>query len=205
MNKTVICGIPMKEKLDTCTYASDDKSIPTSSRAVSYPINSFLEKTMKRDDVIRFVLLVKKDSYGHHAKNLELFKNEFEKVNESIGASVDYVVVHTEFLEKKTVHEQLVGNLVDEIETGAHILVDMTYGPKDLPIVVFTVLNFAERFLNCQIDNIIYGKAEFVDGKAVNTEICDMSPLYYLGSITNTIHCVEPEKAKMMLKSLLSV
>ena len=49
------------------------------------------------------------------------------------------------------------GSIVDELEIGARVLVDTTYGPKDLPIVIFTALNFAEKFLECQIDNIIYG------------------------------------------------
>lgn len=205
MNKTIICGIPMKEKIDSSVYVSDDKSIPTSSHAVSYPINSVIARTLKADDAIKFILLVKKDRFGHYAKNLEVFKKEFEAANKCVGAKFEYIVIDTEFSEKKAVHEQLMVSLVDQLDIGSHILVDMTYGPKDLPIVVFTALNFAEKFLDCQIDNIIYGKADFVDGKAVNTEICDMSPLYYLGSVTNTINSVEAEKAKAMLKLLLSV
>lgn len=42
------------------------------------------------------------------------------------------------------------GNIVDELEIGAHVLVDATYGPKDLPIVIFTTHNFAEKFLECR-------------------------------------------------------
>lgn len=205
MKKTIICGIPMKEKIDSSIYISDDKSIPTSSTAVCYPINSFLEKTLQHDDEVKFILLVKKDRFGHYMKNLEGFKKEFEAANSGIGAKFEYIVLDTVFSENKTVHEQLMVNLVDNLDIGSHILVDMTYGPKDLPIVVFTALNFAEKFLESQIDNIIYGKADFIDGKAVNTEICDMSPLYYLGSVTNTIHCAEPKKAKAMLKKLLTI
>ena len=55
------------------------------------------------------------------------------------------------------------------------------------------------------MDNIVYGQASFVNGKAVDTKICDMIPLYCLGSITNTIRCDEPEKAKSMLKALLAL
>ena len=36
--------------------------------------------------------------------------------------------------------------IVDEIEDNSHILCDITYGPKDLPIVLFSVLNFAEKY-----------------------------------------------------------
>lgn len=205
MKKIIICGIPMKENVEPSVYSSEDKSIPVSSRAVRFPINAFLEETMKNDDSIKFLLLAKKDSYGHYKENLDYFKKEFDAINSSINAAAEYVVIDTEFSEEKTVHEYLMGRVVDELEIGAHILVDTTYGPKDLPIVIFTALNFAEKFLECQIDNIIYGKAEFVNGKAINTKMCDMAPLYYLGSVTNTIHCVKPEKAKEMLKSLLSL
>ena len=100
---------------------------------------------------------------------------------------------------------QLMGKIVDEIDNGSHIIVDITYGPKDLPIIIFTALGFAEKFLECEVDAIIYGQASFVDGHVVNTKICDMSPLYYLSSVTNTIKCDEPEKARKALKSLLSL
>lgn len=195
----------MKKDMQPSGYSSNDKSIPTSSKEVYYPINAFLEKTLQEDEAIQCILLVKKDSYGNYIKNLELFRSELVAINKGIGAQIEYVVVDTEFSEKRVVHEQLMGKLVEALDIGSHILVDMTYGPKDLPIVVFTALNFAEKFLECQIDNILYGKADFVDGKAINTEICDMSPLYYLSSVTNTIHCADPAKAKVMLKSLLSL
>ena len=97
------------------------------------------------------------------------------------------------------------GRLIEEIETGAHILVDITYGPKDLPIVIFSALNFAEKFLKCEIDNIVYGQAAFEGDKVVGSVICDMIPLYCLSSVTNTIKCEDPLKARQMLKSLLSI
>ncbi|WP_446787120.1 TM1812 family CRISPR-associated protein [Macellibacteroides fermentans] len=205
MKKIVICGIPMKENVDQVIYSSEDKSIPAANRPVRYPINAFLEETLKPSDEVKVVLLVKKDEYGHHEKNIGFFKAELDQANSKIGAEVNYSIIDTDFSQNKSVHENLMGNLVDEFNIGAHVIVDSTYGPKDLPIVIFTALNFAEKFLDCKIDNIIYGQASFVNGHAVDTKLCDMIPLYYLGSITNTIHCVEPEKAKSMLKTLLSI
>ena len=107
MNKIIICGIPMKDRVDPSIYVSDDKSIPASSRPVRFPINAFLEETMKNDDSIKFLLLVKKDGYGNYKKNLDCFKEEFEAVNAEIGATADYVVIDTEFSEEKSVHEKL--------------------------------------------------------------------------------------------------
>ena len=205
MKKTIICGIPMKKVVDQVVYRSDDKSIPSADRAVRYPVNAFLEETLKPSDELKIILLVKQDPHGSHEHNIGLFKEELANANASIGAKVSYTVIDTDFSQSKSVHEHLMGRLVDEFDIGAHVIVDTTYGPKDLPIVIFTSLNFAEKFLKCEIDNIIYGQASFVDGHAVDTKLCDMIPLYYLGSITNTIHCIEPEKAKSMLKALLSI
>ena len=95
--------------------------------------------------------------------------------------------------------------LIDEIDIESQIMADITYGPKDLPIVIFSTLSFAEKFLKCKIDNIVYGQADFIDDKVVGSIICDMTPLYCLSSVTNTIKCDDPQKARQMLKSLLSL
>lgn len=205
MKKTIICNIPMKETVDLVHYTSDDKSLPVADKKVRYPICAFFEKTMTAEDELKVILLVKKDKYGHYNTNAEFFQDELAAANAHIGAAMEYTVIDTAFEEARSVHEQLMGKIVDELSVGSHILVDTTYGPKDLPIVIFAALNFAEKFLKCTVDHILYGQASFVDGRAVDTKICDMVPLYCLGSITNTIHCSEPEKAKSMLKALLAL
>jgi len=204
MKKVVICNIPMKENVDKVLYTSDDKSLPVADWQVRYPINAFLQKTLKPDDELKVILLVKKDKYAHYQKNTEVFLDEIKEAN-TVGAVISHIVIDTDFVQSQAVHEQLMGKIVDEIETGSHILIDTTFGPKDLPIVVFAALNFAEKFLDCTVDNIVYGQASFVNGKAVDTKICDMIPLYCLSSISNTIHCNNSENARTMLKNLLSL
>ena len=203
MKKVVICNIPMKEKVDKVQYISNDKSLPVADKKVRYPICAFLQKTLKSDDELKVLLLVKKDKYAHYKKNTEDFLDELRESN-TAGAAINHIVIDTDFVQSQAVHEQLMGKIVDELDTGAHILVDTTFGPKDLPIVIFAALNFAEKFLACSVDNIIYGQASFVNGQAVDTKICDMIPLYCLSSISNTIHCSSPDNARTMLKNLLS-
>lgn len=205
MKKILICNIPMKANTDYTVYSSSDNSLPVSERAFIYPSNSFLEKTLKGDDEIKALLLVKKDAGGFYKKNAADYMKELLEVNEKIGAKIEFKPVETDFVEEQSVHEHLMGRIVDEIEDGSHIICDITYGPKDLPIVLFTALNFAEKFLGCEIDNILYGQATFVDGKPTNTQLCDMVPLYYLNSVTETIHCNDSDKARQMLKTLLSL
>ena len=205
MRKTVICNITMKEKTDKCKYRTTDLSLPVSAREVVYPVSAFLEKTLTQDDEIKAVMLVKKDPNGNYQKNAAEFVEEILAINESIGAKIDFKTVETSFSEEQTVHEELLGKIVDEIDDKTHIIADITYGPKDLPIVLFSAMNFAEKFLECEIENIIYGQAVFKDGKPTDTKICDMVPLYYLNSVTNTIRSEDSTRARQMLKSLLSL
>ena len=204
MKKTIICNIPMKEHVDLTVYSSDDRSLPAADRKVRYPVNAFLSETLSPEDELKVILLVKKDGNKFYEQNTQYFKQELEEANEGIGASIEYTVIDTEFKETKAVHEELLCSIVDALEENAHIIADVTYGPKDLVVVLFTALNFAEKFLNCSIDNIVYGQAGFADGKAVDTKICDMIPLFCLESLINTIHCDDPEKARKILRTLLT-
>ena len=205
MKKIVICNIPMRENVAKTVYSSVDDSLPVSEKPYRYPINSFLSQTVDAGDDLKVILLIKKDGNDFHEKNTEDYKKEIEEICVNSGASAEFVPIDTAFSQDKENHEQLMGRLIDEIVTGSHVLVDITYGPKDLPIVIFSALNFAEKFLKCEIDNIVYGQAAFEGDKVVGSVICDMIPLYCLSSVTNTIKCDDPQKARQMLKSLLSI
>lgn len=205
MKKTVICNIPMKSRIDKSVYISEDDSIPASDLRVAFPVNAFIDAVITEAAELKVILLAKEDEYSATAKNIELFMAELAEVTADKDVSVTYTVINTAFSEEKTVHEQLMGNLIDEIEAGSHLIVDITYGPKDLPIIEFTALSFAEKHLKCEIDNILYGQSSFSNGAAVNTRLCDMAPLFYLGSVADTVHADSPDKARRMLKSLLSV
>lgn len=205
MKKIIICNIPMREYVANTVYISDDESLPVSANPYRYPINSLLSQTVTGDDELKIILLIKKDENTFYEKNASDYKHEIDEICKMAGAKAEYITVDTAFSQKKENHEQLMKKLIDEIDTGSHIMVDITYGPKDLPIVIFTMLNFAEKFLRCEIDNIVYGQATFKDNKVVGSIICDMIPLYCLSSVTNAIKCDEPEKARKMLKSLLEL
>ena len=205
MKKIIVCNITMKEEPDRCAYKTQDLSLPVSEREVIYPINAFLEKTLVRGEEIKVVMLVKKDKCGNYRKNTALFVEELMDVNETVGAKIEFKTVESNFDENQSIHEELLGMIVDELEDGSRILADITYGPKDVPIILFSALGFAEKFLGCEIENIIYGQATFVGGKPTDTKICDMVPLYYLNSVINAIHSEDGTRARQMLKSLLSI
>lgn len=204
MKRIILCNIPMKKDVATTVYESNDVAIPVSNKAFMYPINAFLAETLRKEDKIKAILLVKRDEDDYYINNAEVFKKEMSEICGAVGITPDFSVIETSFDESKTTHTQLMDKLIDSIDDDAHIFADITYGPKDLPIVVFSTLLFAENYLRCSVDNIIYGQAFFCNNKVVKSIICDMSPLYCLSSISNTINCNDPDKARIMIKTLLS-
>ena len=70
VKKILFCNIPMKANAEKCVYVSDDLSLPVSNTPVKYPVNAFFEKTLKTDDEVKAVLLVKKDEFGNYKKNV---------------------------------------------------------------------------------------------------------------------------------------
>ena len=205
MRKIVFFNMPITIDVEKIVYKSEDDSIPTTERAVTYPIIAFLEKTLVPEDDVKVVLLIKEDELGNYKKYLAGCREELDEVAQLTGAKLEIKSINTEYAEKKSIHDGLLLDIVNELEPQAHIIADITYGPKDLPIVVFAGLNFAEKFYECEIDNIIYGQVTFVDHQPTNGKICDMASLYYLTSVVNAIPGADPEKAKQILQVLLSM
>ena len=212
MIKTFLVSIPMKQNMEKTVYACDDASLPVSKKPVCYPISTLFSYVMEPGDRADVLMLVKKDNKEFWKQNADCLEDELKEANEElkqanngVGAVLSFKMLDTDFEESRAVHEQLMGALVDEIKDDSHIIADITFGPKDVPIIVFAVLGFAEKSLGCEVDHIIYGQANFENGRPVNTKICDMSPLYYLASTAATVCGENPERARKTLTELISL
>ena len=206
--KIVFSNLPMKKQLNQFRYVVDGNSSIEYDGEVIFPINSVLARALKKDESVKVVLLKKQDVEGNSDINAGEFMRELNQINRTIGAVIEYKIIEMPFVETKDTHELALGKMVDELVENAEIYCDITYGPKPLPIVLFSVLNFAEKFYKCKIENIVYGKVDFLtkeDGTTYpsNPVLFDVTPLYYLNAFTNTIECKSAEEAKNMLHSLL--
>lgn len=198
----------MKERLDRFCYKVSGNSTIEYDGEVVFPINGVLARTLQKGEDVKVVLLKKEDIHGHSGNNCAAFISELDKINASIGAKIDYKILSTPHDESREVQEKLFKEMVAELFDGATVYADITYGTKSLPILVFSVLSFAEKFFKADISNIVYGKVDFdKDAKGeivpVNPELFDMTALFYLNSITNTMECKDGEAAKKLLYTIL--
>ena len=208
MKKIVFCNVSMQKNLKSCKYVVDGYSNLNYNEKVAFPISAILAKTMKQDDELKIVLLKVNDCQHNCDENEIRLKNEIYEVNKNIGAKINFVTLNYPYESTKSIHERMIKDVIKELEDNVHILSDITYGAKPFAIAMFGILNFAEKFFDLTIDYIIYGKVEhIVDASGVthpeNAVIYDISSLYYLNSITNTIECKDKESALKMLDMLL--
>lgn len=206
MKKVVFCNMMMWELTDSkrSRYKVSGNSAIAFDMEVAFPINGVLSRTLAPSDDVKVVLLKTEDPAGNSNKNARGFMAELDRVNAGIGAKIEYKTLSTPHDERREVQEKLLKDIVGEFVEGAHVYVDITYGPKSLPIIMFAALNFAERFFRAEIKNIVYGKADFdKHNKPFNHELFDMTALFYLNSIASTIECNDGEEAKKMLDAIL--
>ena len=212
MAKIVFSDLPMKKELHSfCYVAEGNRNIQYDGKVV-FPVNAVLAKILTKDEKVKVVILSKEDREGNSAVNLQKFKEELDVIKKDIGAKIEYKNIVTPFVETRDIHEGLLRSVIGELEEGAEIIGDITYGPKTLPLILFTALNFAEKFFGCKIENIVYGKVNFVDDgsgtgktKPINPVLYDLTPLYFLNAVTNVMECKNAEEAVRSLDFLLKM
>lgn len=206
MKKIIFCDIPMKKNMNAMVYANTGNTNCNYSKEVMFPINAILAESLKKDDEVRVVLLRTQDKAGNCGRNSGFFMQELDAINSEIGAKISYETLDSEFKETKDIHEKRLQNMLDKIEEHTEIYADITYGPKPLPMILMCVLSFAEKFLNCDVKSVVYGKVDFDDNnKPCNPELYDVTSLYYLNNLTSSMVADNGKDARQSLNEFFSL
>lgn len=203
MKKIVFVTLMMADAMHKRHFPVDGNSFIEYPGETYYAINSVLAQTMKPEDQIKFVLIQTKGGDNAGAQNIALFKDEIENLN-TCGATLSYEVITSEFIENKDKFKSLYTKLIKTLENDAELYADITFGPKSLPLLVFSTMQFGEKFFDCSVGNVIYLKGEFKNNQFVEGSqmIYDFTPLYMLNSFTSTIESSSGEIAIAAVEAL---
>ena len=193
--KIVFSTIPLQVVNPVFYKSTENKAIEYNGE-VRFPINALLAKTLRKDDEVKIVRIVTEGEFSDN--NVKLQKEELDKINETIGAKISYEEVRESFKETSDVVQSRFRQIVGKVTEGCEIYADMTYGPKTLIPVLFYALGFAEKFFDADIKNIVYGKVVFNKNKESipePSELFDVTPLYYLNSLTNVMNAPDGKTA----------
>ena len=196
----------MKKQLDSMVYAGSGNTNILYSEPVVFPVNAILAENLKKNDKVKIILLRTLDKDGNSNKNTSLFMKELDSINSKVGAKLTYETVDSEFKETKDNHEARLKAILDKVEENSQIYADITFGPKPLPMILMCVLSFAEKFLNCDVKSVVYGKVNFDENnKAIFPELYDVTSLYYLNNLTNSMVAADGKEARKNLDEFFSL
>lgn len=206
MKKIIFCDIPMKKSMNAMVYAGTGNTNCNYSKEVMFPINAILAESLKKNDEVRVILLRTLDKAGNCGTNSGLFMKELDSINAEIGAKISYETLDSEFKETKDIHEKRLQDMLDKIEEHTEIYADITYGPKPLPMILMCVISFAEKFLNCEVKSVVYGKVEFDEKNTPSSpELYDVTSLYYLNNLTYSMVANDGKEARQNLVEFFSL
>ena len=209
MKNLLFINIPMKEMKkneNKLEYKKDDNH--KYKTKVIFPINAILGEILKKEDTLKIIFLVTKTGKDYSDKNIELYKEELKEINKDIH--VEYETIESSYQETIENNEIRIQQILSKIDENQSIYADITYGQKSIPILLICALTFAEKFYNCDIKQMIYGKVEYnkgEDGKIHldNPQIYDVTHLYYLNSMIASMEAPSGKDALQALSNFFSM
>lgn len=213
MKKIVFCTLTLQpiDKFNA-VYSAQQEDIHENSKCMEklyYPVNAVLANNLEKDDEVKYVIIYAKDPRRQNSNeiytvNRNKLVSDVEKINEGIGAKIEFVDLETEFEESRDVFQERFINFFEVLEEDAEYYVDMTFGPRPVTMILNTVMEFAEKFFDADIKAMVYGQTSFINGKASEGIACDISGLYYLNNLTRILKADSGAEAIDAFKSLLS-
>ena len=205
MKKIIFAILPLKGGLEKRKYPVDGNSLIESDKPIYYAVNPAIASNLKKDDEVKVFLIKTKGGENAGEENARKFEEELNEFN-TVGASIKCETIETAFDPSKTNYKPLFKNLINNLEQDCEIYADVTYGPKPLAFLVLSAIQFAEKFFDATVGNIVYSKVEFIrekgaDGKEYqkikdgSEMIYDITPLYLINSFINVLDAVPGEKA----------
>ena len=204
MKKIVIATLPLKKNHERRHYPVDGNALIEVEQPIYYAVNPAVAHNLKKEDEVKVILLETKGGENAGTENAKNFIDELNEFNK-VGASISKALIPSPYDESKTNFQNMYKTLIGELDQGAEIYCDLTFGPKPLAFLVFSVLRFAEKFYDCKVGNIVYSKVEFQENKIIegSEKIYDITPLYLLDIFTNTIQSLSKENAVKAVDALL--
>ena len=145
-----------------------------------FPISHIIGNYISNDSEVEVILIETTSDKRNTAEFVQEAKEEIS------GQIFPYTqnIIFKRIKAPYTYSVKTLGNIYKEICSSiskeSMILIDMTYGPKYMPLVLFCVLNYAEKYLDCEISKLYYGL--FDNKKGELGRIVDFTPLYLLNT-----------------------
>lgn len=181
MKTTLIYPIRYRFNSTPSTYLPGDNEFEIyDPEPVLYPIDHVITGLVDTASEIEVILVQTCSESRNTDDYVEEAKKEIGNKLESHSRKINFKTIRTPFASTRAELSEAYKKIRDSISPNSNISADLTYGPKYMPLIMFCILNYAEKYLNCEIQKIYYG---FFEGKKeCPSYIVDFTTLYLLNS-----------------------
>ena len=180
MKTTIIYPVRYRYNSKPAQYLEGDNNFEKYDPApVYYAMNHVIAGLVDPDSEID-VLLVETCSEGRNtADEVKIAREEVLDKLGGFGERLHISVIQVPFASTKAALADVYQKVRSSIPAGSKIFVDLTYGSKYIPLIMFCVLNYAEKYLDCEVQKIFYG---FFEPGDTPKYIVDFTMLYLLNN-----------------------
>ncbi len=157
-----------------------------------------------REAVEVFVLTT--ENHETALENYQTIEREISSLCERISASCAISKIGIPYDEMVEVQLNTFKTLIDKISDGDSVLVDMTYGPKCLAVILMMAMNYGYRVCkDCAIECFVYGSMDFREGHPSGKRIYDITSLFLMDQIVNELAKSKNKNPMKAIENILNM
>lgn len=207
MKKIFIGSTKLAKGMEEIKYHSATKKIKE-TEPFYYGFSTVIANTVEKDDNVKLIILELQRKSGAIKDNTVCYQKDLEKIKSNCAATIEEPkIISLPFNESKSTFESAFSELIEELEDEAEIYVDITFGAKTTSLLLLSFLLFAEKFFNCSVKMIDYVQRDFDENEKpiIGSEcIYDVTSLFYLNSLLNSMNCKSGTEAVETVKSFFA-
>ena len=208
MKKIFIGSTKLAKGMEEIQYHSATKKIKETG-TYYYGLSTVIEnKLSKEDDNVSLIILELQRKSGAIKENTDHYLQDLQKIENLTGVKIHPRTIELPFNESKTTFQKAFFELIQELEENAEIYVDITFGAKTTSLLLFSFLQFAEKYFNCDVKMVDYVQRDYDEKEKpiIGSEcIYDVTSLYYLNTLMNEMKCKNGKEAVETVKQFFSM
>lgn len=195
------------QKIKPAKYISNDFELGDAQ--FKFPLTYIINNEAADGDEIVVVTATIPEAEAEQVviENGKIYKNEIREALKDREVSIKFIDIDVENDYDAITVNKFFKKVADTIHDNDKVYSDITFGIKPYTFSMFMAIAYAVKAaVNVDLETVIYSK--MYDGRkkpelADTSEICDMTSLFYIASITNYFHPGQKQEVDKLLDIIM--
>ncbi len=204
---TTISRRPL-EKTEQGVYRSENSKKLENVIYTRNPIIPVIDSYTEDGEEIEIIAVASSQKYDEERlyvncrEQLEAFEEELSNICHRRYIKYTVKVLLTPFGETLDNHLDLFGDIISAVSDNDTLFVDITAGPKPMPIVQMIALNYCmKNKKNVMVECISYGE---IDHETKDRRLFDVTSLFYLDKVSDALAYSKVSDPEAFIRTLIA-